>query len=222
MQIHPEDAPGRTGQGESAGPADLARLLRWLRLSPGTPEALEAAVVWSEALALARPATWRVEMHREDFLARFHPFAQASLHLGRVLEGCPRVWLLAATIGPDLEERVAAYFAHDRPFAGYVLDRAGTLLVERAMRGLIRQCGPGLTRRYSPGYKDFALEAQRPLLEMVAQRPLLEMVAQRPLLGMPAQARRAEAAGPGLRLTDGCMLQPGKSITAVAGVRPAS
>lgn len=188
MQIHPEDAPGLPGP-------DLPRLLRWLRLKHGTHEAQEAAALWAEAQALAHPATWRAKMLREDFLTRFHPYAQASAHLTRVLAGCPQIWLLVATIGPALEIRSAAYFEQGRAFASYVLDRMGTALVEQTMRDLARSCGPDVTRRYSPGYKDFALEAQRPLVEMVGK------------------------ALPELQRTSGCMLQPAKSITAVMGAR---
>jgi len=188
MQIHSEDAPIPS--------RSLARLLRWMRLAPGTPEALEAVGLWAEAEALARPATWSTHLAREDFLIRFHPHAQSSAHLMRILEGCPRVWLLAATIGPALETRSAGYFASGRPFAGYVLDRMGTFLVEQAMRDLVRRCGSGATRRYSPGYKDFALEAQAALLQVAG-----EAFAQ-------------------VRLTGGYMLTPSKSITAVAGERP--
>ncbi len=251
MQIHPEQRPGEAeqdqrpaqadatsptvdhvqaatpgqacghGWGGTSGPS-LPRLLRWLRLASGTPEAMEAAGLWAEAQALARPTTWRAKLARQEFLDRFHPYAQASSHLMRLLADCSQVWLLAATIGPALEERSAWYFAQGRGFAGYVLDRAGTALVEQTMRELRRACGPGLTRRYSPGYKEFPLEAQRPLLEALHLKPSLESRGQETPLETTGSEPALEVATPGLaglRLTGGCMLQPGKSITAVAGVR---
>lgn len=183
---------------------DFPRLLRRLRLTPGTPEAREAEGLWSEAQVLAKPAAWRVRLGREDFLNRFHPHAQSSAHLMRILEGCPWVWLVAVTIGPEVEMRSAKYFALGRPFAGYVLDWMGTYLVEQTMRGQLRslvnqvgEYGGEITRRYSPGYKDFALEAQEAFLAALGD------------------------AFAGLRLTGGYGMEPSKSITAVAGERDA-
>ena len=203
----------------------LPRLLRWLRLAPGTPEAGEAADLWTEAQMLAQPATWRTAMGFEDFLLHFHPYARASTHLMRVLEGCPRVWLLIATLGPALEARSAGCFASGQPFAGYVLDRMGTFLVEQAMRDQVRKLSHDLshisahncvlTRRYSPGYKDFSLEAQAAFFKLVQDA----LSRQSPEPGTTHHC----LASPGfsVRLTGGYMLDPSKSITAVAGERDA-
>lgn len=233
MQIQFEDATGSPGE-------SLPRLLRWLRLAPGTPEALEAAALWAEAQGLAQPAMWRAGLGLEDFLRRFHPHARSSAHLMRVLDGCPRVWLLIATIGPALEARSAACFASGQAFAGYVLDRMGTFLVERAMRDLVRDLagdlardlprGRRLTRRYSPGYKDFALEAQAAFLELVqAARPSRPTESPLPtgtLLttgsALPIEPPQSFASPWfSVGLTAGCMLDPTKSITAVVGERRA-
>jgi len=179
------------------------KILRSLRIAPGTPPADEAAPLWAEAQALAQPAVWRMELPMEDFLREFSPFAARSLDLSRTLDGCAATALLAATIGGGLERRAGEYFAQDRPFAGYTLDRMGSFLAEAAMKELhaaVRRQqalrGGTATRRYSPGYGDFSLEAQACFL------------------------RLAGPALPELTLSAGFMLSPAKSVTAVCGIKP--
>ena len=177
------------------------RLARSLRLVPDTPAWTEALPVWREALRLASPRTWRMNASLEAFLEAFQPHAPASRDLMRTLEGCRRVALMAVTIGPSLEERAGLRFCEGRPFAGYLLDRMGSHLAEEAMRGLhagvrreAQAAGGRATRRYSPGYGDFPLQAQEPFLRLVGH-------------GLP-----------GLTLTSGWMLRPEKSVTAVCGL----
>ncbi len=180
-----------------------AQLLRSLRVTPDSNAGREAAGLWQEASALVRLQTWQMRLGIESFLDAFHPHARQSKDLARTLEGCPEVWLGAVTIGDALEQRSREYFQLGRPFAGYMLDRMGSFLAEASMRRLhakVRaQCAQThgrATRRYSPGYGDFALQAQTHFL------------------------RLAGDALPGLQLTSGFLLLPEKSITAVCGCMP--
>ncbi|GFK92636.1 hypothetical protein NNJEOMEG_00461 [Fundidesulfovibrio magnetotacticus] len=177
------------------------RLLRHLRLKPDTPAAAEALPLWDEALALARPTTWREQLPIGDFLREFAPHAAQSRDLARTLVGCTSVVLLAATLGEGVERRAGERFASGRPFAGYVLDRMGSFLVEQAMKELHAGVRSGqatrggrATRRYSPGYGDFPLEAQAHFLRLAG--PALQ----------------------GLGLTAGFALVPAKTVTAVCGL----
>ena len=179
------------------------QLLRSLRVAPDSIAGREAAVLWQEALALVRHQTWQTRFDIEIFLEAFHPHARQSQDLVRTLEGCQAVWLGAVTIGCALEQRGREYFQLGRPFAGYMLDRMGSFLAEASMRGLhakvrahCAQEAGRATRRYSPGYGDFALEAQAHFLRLIA------------------------GALPGLQLTSGYLLLPEKSITAVCGCMP--
>jgi hypothetical protein len=183
----------------SQAPDLPARLWAYLRLKPGQPAAGQAPALWSLVLDAAKPATWSQPLGLAEFLDRFAPHARASSHLMARLQGCAEVWLLAATIGPG-PECLAAWHFHKRQFlAGYLVDRMASWLVEQTMRGLAedtakirRQAGLSPVARYSPGYHDFSLEAQRTF---------------------------AALAGPHIpiTLTRSCMLDPQKSITAVMG-----
>jgi len=175
--------------------SDFERVLRALRIRPDDPTAQRAARLWDEALTLATPATFAQHLALNDFLDRFSPHARASARLMRRLEGCDRVWVMAATLGPHLENRAASLFAQSQAFDAYALERMGTFLADKTMRQLktelaaLSPCGPS----YSPGYLDFSLEAQAPLVDM-ARREL-----------------------PSLSLTSGYALTPAMSVTAVMG-----
>jgi len=131
-----------------------------------------------------------------------------SLFVGRnmvkLLARCDHATLLASTIGPELERKVDhikkthtadAYFldAVGGWMADYMADR-----VDGIVQNEVQRCGYMRTMRYSPGYGDWDLPVQPELLERVG----------------------AEAIG--VTVTDSCILQPRKSVTAVIGwERPA-
>jgi cobalamin-dependent methionine synthase I len=180
-----------------------AKLARYLRVAPGSEAFDQAAPVWAEAVALAAPAAWSARLPMADFLNAFAPNAAGSRDLSRTLAGCGEVVLMAATIGAALEGRAQEHFAAGRAFAGYMLDRMGSWLVEARMRALhagvrteAKAAGLNATRRYSPGYGDFALDAQAQFIRLM------------------------ECAPPELTLTQGFILHPRKSVTAVCGLAP--
>ena len=109
--------------------------------------------------------------------------------------------LLVVSLGPQVEGRARELLARREAFAGFMLDRMGSYLAEWCMADLDRQVAERLsaqscatTRRYSPGYQDFALEAQRAFVDLVG-----EVI-------------------PGLALEPGNLLRPEKSISAIKGV----
>lgn len=177
-------------------------VLRYLRIQPGTHACDEAQPLWQEALALSHPCTWKKRLGMDEFLDAFAPHAAESADLSRTLTDCYAVVLMATTIGSALETRGREYFSQGRPFAGFMLDRMGSYLVEAEMRGLHASVRAGnaasglvATRRYSPGYKDFSLEAQAHFMRLIGE------------------------ALPGLTLSSAFMLTPDKSVTAVCGIK---
>ena len=177
-------------------------VLRYLRIKPGTHACDEALPLWLEAQALSQPRTWQKNLSLDEFLDAFAPHAAESVDLARTLAGCRAVVLMACTIGDVLETRGREYFSQGRPFAGFMLDRMGSYLVEAEMRGVHAAVRAGnaasglvTTRRYSPGYKDFSLEAQAHFMRLIAGDL------------------------PGLTLSSAFMLTPDKSVTAVCGIK---
>ena len=177
------------------------RLLRYLQIGGPSLAEQEAGQLWDEARGLLDVATWQARLDTPDFFQRFHPHAEGSAALGRLLAPCRQVCLLVVTLGDRLERRARDYLDRREAFRGYILDRLGSYLVEQQMRGLDRQVsqaaqarGCATTRRHSPGYGDFALEANRVFVELASETL------------------------PGLEMSDGGLLRPEKTITALKGL----
>ncbi|WP_272881610.1 hypothetical protein [Fundidesulfovibrio soli] len=184
-----------------AKPALPRRIARQLRAQPGSPEHALAESLWSQALLLAAPRAFALRLARRDFEALFGPHLDGAVLTRAALEGCPGVWVLAASIGPALEERARELFDAGEAFSGYALDLCGNLLADKALRSRMdaakAQEPPGsrFTRRISPGYRDFPLAAQAVFAELTG-------------------------AATGIACGAGMGLAPRKSLTALLGLLP--
>ncbi|MEJ2718600.1 MAG: hypothetical protein P8182_15950, partial [Deltaproteobacteria bacterium] len=130
----------------------------------------------------------------------FHPYAEESSDIRRLLSRATEVCLMVATLGPALEHRARDYLAHRETFRGYVLDRMGSYLVEHVIRQLDASVekhwaakGLRCTKRYSPGYGDFHIEAQSVFVKMLSHTM------------------------PNLKMTARGLLLPEKTVTAIKG-----
>jgi len=114
----------------------------------------------------------------------------------------PRSWagaeaIIAAvgTIGPRLEARVTQYFTLGDPLKAYLLDDIGNLAVDRLSAEFCRrQPWPGASSPLSPGLEGWPVTDQALLYEL------------------------SGAAKIGIRLTEGDMLVPGKSVSLALGL----
>lgn len=178
---------------------DDKQICRYLKLYGRQPgEALEARIkAMREASEAAfRPARiWR----RFDDLSVVG--AEGSASLSKHLSGCHAVYLVCTTIGAmfdALQRRTAA----TSPSDAFVLQAIGAAAIEAwtdetelEIRRELRE-GETLVARYSPGYGDYPLEAQRTLLS---------------LLDAPRKV--------GVSLTDSLLMAPSKSVSAIIGVK---
>ena len=178
----------------------LQDVLPYLRMGGGrTPDAALAGRIeklTDEALGAVRPARiWR----RMAVPGRW---TDGSKALSIRLAGCRDAYLACGTLGASFDawhRGVAVKSAADALIAQAV----GAAAIEKVMDSIeddIRRelaPGEGLVTRYSPGYGDFTLEAQRELLA---------------LLDAPRMV--------GVSLTDSLLMVPSKSVSAVIGVRP--
>lgn len=122
-----------------------------------------------------------------------------SVHLARNLAGCEHAILFAATLGMACEQqrrRAAAV----SPAEGLVLDAMGSAAIEqfcdRICCDLTQQHSDfHLRPRFSPGYGDFPLEIQKKLLHVLDARRKI-----------------------GISMSDGYLMIPQKSVTAVVGL----
>lgn len=119
----------------------------------------------------------------------------------RHLSGCHQVLLMAATLGPEVEQLLLRAQVRDMAHA-LILDSCASAAIEAVCDDLEEELrerflvqGSYLTDRFSPGYGDFPLEQQQALC------------------GLLDTQRRI-----GLTLTPSGILLPRKSVTAVLGV----
>ena len=178
------------------------RLIKYLQLSGDQDGQALLPEILAEAEDLIEPWSFKERVYTEDFFKLFHPWAGQSRIICSLLEGSKYVWLMAAGLGPALEERSSEHFEKLEHFKGYILNRLGSWLAEEGMRKLDREVerqtvlsGFQATRRYSPGYKDFALQAQEVFYSIIrSKRPEIE-----------------------LHLSQAHILMPEKTVTALKG-----
>ncbi len=118
------------------------------------------------------------------------------------LEGAEKVVLLAVTVGEAIEEQSSAFFQENEYTMGVLLDAAATTAVEQVadeLQKLIeekaKKRGYIPTWRFSPGYGNWPVEAQRDIEKMLDLHQI------------------------GLTVTETCMLYPRKSVTAIMGLK---
>lgn len=178
------------------------KVTSWLQLEAGTRAGELLPAIWDEALELCRPTVWVLAMKHEEFFQRLSRYTGESHALVRLLTGCTDIRLMAATIGEGIECRARALLRRRESFHGYILDRIGSFLIEDLISHLdyaieeqCRMQDISTTRRYSPGYRDFSLEAQRLFADLISDVPLFKVNANH-------------------------LLSPEKSVTAVKGCAP--
>jgi cobalamin-dependent methionine synthase I len=126
----------------------------------------------------------------------------SSRSLRQRLAGCARALVFAATVGPAVEEWGRELMDSGQMTRGLLADAYGSsaatalgLAVEAVAARHFRARALEATRRYAPGYGDWALSDQTPLLSLI------------------------EGARIGIRLTLDHLMLPAKSISGVIGGR---
>ncbi|MBE6702215.1 MAG: hypothetical protein E7585_02240 [Ruminococcaceae bacterium] len=114
------------------------------------------------------------------------------------LKGCDRFLLFCATLGHEIDRRIARY-AYSAPVKAAVLDAAAGALTEALCDTLVRtvleEYSPGKAgKRFSPGYGPLPLEAQQQIFTIL-------------------QLSRI-----GVGLNDSLLLSPAKTVTALVGL----
>ena len=125
--------------------------------------------------------------------------------LARLLEHCERAAIFVLTIGNHLEEMVAYLAENGLVLQAAVLDAIGSGAAERLavfVEGRIRRIaisqGLSISRRFSPGYCDWEVSQQK----------------------MVFRALNGDSAG--IRLTEGGLMLPQKSISGLIGIGSAN
>jgi hypothetical protein len=203
-------------------PVSRAEVLRYLGYKPGKTR-LTAAVEpvidqgIAKAVAAARPAIslayCRVEQVEGDEVSLALPGLRwTSAALARMLRQAVAVTLVAATVGPAIEEQVQQLFQAQEYAMATVVDAAGSALihglVQYAAQELAAESQPWslrLTPLLSPGYADWPLSDLPALMEQVGAEQIglhrtesLYLMPQKSLVGLigwVSEAARLPASG---------------------------
>ncbi len=130
-------------------------------------------------------------------------FADVTLNsrdLGRNLDGCSKVALLAATIGPQVDALIRRHSSLDPVYAS-ILQATGAMYIEELVdlvnseiKKIAAAQGLKTKPRYSPGYGDVPLQVQKEFFRLL---PCTRI---------------------GLTLMDTLIMAPEKSVTAFVGL----
>ncbi len=178
---------------------ELLRYLGWR--GQETDEALLARLDGAarRCLQIAEPRSVSMRFSLgEGLLLRGTGFSLQGKDIARRLAGCKEIYLLAATAGIAVERETIRLSARSAGEA-LLFDTAATCAVESyaddVCRGLAAACGRKLTPRFSCGYGDFPLEAQREICRILKTDTRI-----------------------GVCCDEAFLLTPRKSITAVVGI----
>ncbi len=119
-----------------------------------------------------------------------------SRDLAKNLEGCKKVVVFAATIGPGIDRLIKKYVKLD-PAKALFMQAIGAERVEDACNTFCDTYPEKLRPRFSPGFGDLALSIQPDILRLVNASKNLSIT-----------------------LDEGFLMSPSKSVTAFAGIRP--
>ena len=126
-------------------------------------------------------------------------FTDVSRQLDRLLAGCRTTILFGATVGVELDRRIARYGVLS-PARALMMQAVGAERIESLCNvfcsDLGKEYSSKLTPRFSAGYGDLPLEAQRDIFS---------------ILDCPRHI--------GLTLNNSLLMSPTKSVTAFVGIR---
>ncbi|MDR3049362.1 MAG: hypothetical protein LBV16_05950 [Elusimicrobiota bacterium] len=141
---------------------------------------------------------------KNDIVFLENAFKIDSSNIARLLKDCFMVYGIAITIGTDIENKRDDFLSKKETFNALILDSCGSVSAEAFMRDAYNQIrdiekskGLTITKRYSCGYGDWRLESQKDFLNWLGADKI------------------------GINLTDGYMMKPEKSISALIGVKKA-
>lgn len=118
------------------------------------------------------------------------------------LKGSKKCALMAATLGVEVDRRIAYYTKFDISNA-VIMDACASAMIEALcneiqvnIEQIAKEAGFNITDRFSPGYGDLSLEHQKGILRVLNAERIL-----------------------GLTLTESLILIPRKSVTAIIGFK---
>ncbi len=181
-------------------------ILRYMGYRKEAPEEPAARIdaVWEGLLEAAEPAAVfrKFPLEREDGVLTIGGCPFRSRALEKNLSGCGSVYLMAATLGWEVDARIRRAAWSDA-LTQLIAQAVGAAMAEewcsRVNETIRREAAPDLCRpRFSPGFGDLDLSYQKYFQQLLKMDRAV-----------------------GIRLTETMMMLPVKSVTALIGVMKA-
>ncbi len=187
----------------AAPPIDKREILRYLGVDGDAPDVstLVDECIGEAASVLSYKVCYCVaDVSHDGDAISLGNIKTASRALKKNLEGCERAVIFAATVGVSLDRLIARHSAMSQTKA-VVFDAVGSERIEALCDALTADIaseleGFSLKPRFSPGYGDLPIEAQREIFA---------------LLDCPRKI--------GLTLNKSMLMSPSKSVTAIIGIK---
>lgn len=179
------------------------QLALYLGKDEGALELARRAVAEVEKTARCRcvEATGRLVAEEDGLRVENTVLKLYGNDIARLLEGCDAVYYFCATIGSETDRLIESLKLTDLTLA-YAVDLCAGLWVdaycdelEKNQRARLEEKGKSLTRRFSCGYGDMPLASQPSFIDALKADKFL-----------------------GIRMTEGGMMIPSKTVSAVAGI----
>ncbi len=189
--------------------ADRKEILRYLGYGKNEADDNVMRLIEECILEVEKAATPKVitrvfpllSMNPEDNSLDFGCFHTQSLNLAKNLKDCEQVIFFAATLGLGIDQLIARYSKFEMSRV-VVIQAVATALLEdfcdeqcKLLAKEWEEKGLYIRPRFSPGYGDFALDCQKPLLGALEAEKYI-----------------------GIHLTDSLLMTPSKSVSAVIGL----
>lgn len=187
---------------------DKNEVYRYLSYNGHAPPAFVSSLIDSQiekAYKLIKP-TYTYSLKAINDIRGHKVFLEGSLILisgdiSYVLSDCKYVAIFLVTIGKDLERECLKLNKKNRMLEAIMLDAIGTEAVEKtackledAIEELAKMMECQATLRYCPGYCDWDITQQKTIFQAIDSTSI------------------------GVKLTEGCMMAPLKSISGIIGI----
>ncbi len=177
-------------EGVELPPCDEREILRYAGVKGKADENTQALLAECLKEGSFAPKVCYLELTKAELFTLL-PSAKKSKGLVAALRGSERVLLFAATVGLEID-RLMLRYASVSPARALFFQAMGAERIEAVCDVLCQKRGY-TGRRFSPGYGDFPLEAQREIFRLLTPEKI------------------------GLTLTDSLLMTPTKSVTAIVG-----
>lgn len=162
---------------------------------PAVEELLKECIDEAQGDLSYRVCYCRLPLQIDGKECRIGSLSMRSKALAKTLNGCNEVILFGATLGVGIDRLIGKYLRIS-PAKALMMDALGTERIEALCDAFCKSQECKITPRFSAGYGDLSLAVQPDLFALLQCEKKI-----------------------GLCLTDGLMMSPSKSVTAIFGIR---